>query len=91
MLSCDVRNFFLRTETRKIVEDPFTWKIHIKALLNKNDVWTYGWIATVKLSPILFFGVLFIRVKAIQGLRVWSKLEAIYASKGPARKATLLK
>lgn len=95
-----------------------TWRMHMEAILVKNDAWTY--ISGECSKPALIVGnmdsetavkswekfdakakseiILAIspsELKQVKGCttsrEVWLKLEGIYQSKGPARKATLLK
>jgi len=92
-----------------------TWRMHMEALLIKNDSWQYvngdtvkpeatennvnevrAWEkndAKAKSDIILSIGAT--ELKQVKGCissrEVWQKLEGIYASKGPARKATLFK
>ncbi|KAH0813323.1 hypothetical protein GEV33_009468 [Tenebrio molitor] len=71
-----------------------TWKMQMEALLIKNDAWSYVNGATVK--PALVVGDADSEAAAQQWVRNGSKaksdiLEDIYQSKGPAKKATLLK
>ncbi|XP_039308187.1 uncharacterized protein LOC120358338 [Solenopsis invicta] len=92
-----------------------TWRMHMEALLIKNDSWQYVNGDIVKPEPdvnnaetvrtwekndakaksdiILSIGAS--ELKQIKGCstsrEIWLKLERIYASKGPARKATLFK
>lgn len=98
------------------------WKIHVQALLIKNDLWEYvsgsmkipeltgadaASVATKQAEHALWVKndlkarselILAIHSSELQHVRgcatsreVWLKLESIYASKGPARKALLLK
>ncbi|GBM76703.1 Retrovirus-related Pol polyprotein from transposon RE2 [Araneus ventricosus] len=95
-----------------------TWKIQMRALLVKNDLWTY--VGGIKVKPELIDGnaesreacskwtetdekakadlILCISPAELKQIKncvtsrdIWIKLEEIYQSKGPARKATLLK
>lgn len=95
-----------------------TWKLHMEALLVKNDAWDY--VSGVKVKPEVIDGnaesqraydawkiadrkaksdiVLCIgssELKIIKGCNtsreIWLRLENTYQSKGPARKAALLK
>ncbi|GBM64627.1 Retrovirus-related Pol polyprotein from transposon TNT 1-94 [Araneus ventricosus] len=95
-----------------------TWKIQMRALLVKNDLWTY--VGGIKVKPELIDGnaesreacskwtetdekakadlILCISPVELKQIKncvtsrdIWIKLEEIYQSKGPARKATLLK
>jgi len=92
-----------------------TWRMHMEALLIKNDSWQYvsgdavkpeatesnvnkvrAWEkndAKAKSDIILSIGATELKqVKGwISSREVWQKLEGIYASKGPAWKATLFK
>lgn len=94
------------------------WKIHVEALLIKNDLWEY--VSGDKPIPVVVEGnqasidarnewirtdrkaksevILAISSTELQHVRgcntsreVWQKLASVYASKGPARKALLLK
>ncbi|GBN55401.1 hypothetical protein AVEN_143485-1 [Araneus ventricosus] len=95
-----------------------TWKIQMRALLVKNDLWTY--VGGIKVKPELIDGnaesreacskwtetdekakadlILCISPAELKQIKncvtsrdIWIKLEEIYQSRGPARKATLLK
>lgn len=95
-----------------------TWKIQMRALLVKNDLW--GYVGGAKVKPEIIDGdeasveacnkwtemdekakadlILSISPGELKQIKncdtsrcVWTKLEEIYQSKGPARKATLLK
>lgn len=95
-----------------------TWKIHMEALLIRNDEWDYvngtnvkpeniagnaertaaiaAWIkGDSKAKSDIVLSISATELKQIKGCDtsrdVWRKLETIYQSKGPARKATLLK
>lgn len=101
-----------------------TWKIHVEALLIKNDLWSYvcgekqkpepaaieasqenqiqaqaaidDWIKMDrKAKSDLLLSINSSEVKQVSACgtskEVWDKLESIYVSKGPARKATLFK
>jgi hypothetical protein len=95
-----------------------TWKIHMEALLIKNDEWEFVSGTYTKPDPIagnaenaasiaawskgdskarsdIILAISSSELKQIKGCltsrAVWLKLESIYQSKGPARKATLLK
>lgn len=94
-----------------------TWKIHMKALLIKNDAW--GFVSGVKVKPEptannenaaavaqweledskamsdILLGISASELKQVKecatSRELWQKLETVYQSKGPARKANLLK
>ena len=95
-----------------------TWKLHMQAVLVKNDAWAYvsgilvrpthvageavatnamtQWnINDSKTKSDIILSICPSELKQIKGCEtsrdVWLKLESIYQSKGPARKATLLK
>ena len=88
-----------------------TWKIHIEALLVKNDTWDYVSGISVRLTEAeaarawdrtddkakseIILTIRPSELKQIKGCStsrdVWKKLQSIYESKGPARKASLLK
>ncbi|XP_037930157.1 uncharacterized protein LOC119664864 [Teleopsis dalmanni] len=87
-----------------------TWKLQMKAILVKNDLWSYvegtascptgegaaKWIsfdqkpcADIMLS--VSASELRLIAECTNSKEMWMKLQATYSSKGPARKATLLK
>jgi len=95
-----------------------TWKMHMEALLVKNDEWEYvngtkvkpevvpndaaslraeaEWIKNDnKAKSDIILSISASELKQVKGCatsrEVWQKLESIYQSRGPARKATLLK
>ena len=99
-----------------------TWKIQMRAVLIKNDMWSYvngtkvkpepvagadsaaitatrkeqeRWVeADLKAQSDIVLAINPSEIKQIKGCdtsrKIWLKLEEIYQSKGPARKATLL-
>jgi len=95
-----------------------TWRMHMEALLVKNDEWEY--VSGIKAKPEvvpndeaslraeaewikcdnkaksdIILSISASELKQVKGCatsrEVWQKLESIYQSRGPARKATLLK
>jgi len=95
-----------------------TWKMHMEALLVKNDEWEYvsgarakpevvpgddtsrraeaEWIKNDnKAKSDIILSISASELKQVKGCatsrEVWQRLEGIYQSSGPARKATLLK
>ncbi|KAG7196893.1 hypothetical protein KM043_015795 [Ampulex compressa] len=95
-----------------------TWKMHMEALLIKNDAWDYvfgteskpeiieenvvsrleydAWIKGDQKAKLdIVISISANELKQVKGCTtsrdVWMYLEKIYQSKGPARKATLLK
>ena len=88
-----------------------TWKMHIEALLTKNDTFGYvtgdivkpteevrakEWeLADGKAKADIILAISSGELKQVKGCKsskdVWDKLSSIYESKGPARKASLLK
>lgn len=89
-----------------------TWKIQMRAILKKNDLWEYvsgelprpeksdtkypGWVKMDgKAESDILLAVSPSELIALDGLEsskaIWDKLQSMYQSSGPARKASLLK
>lgn len=88
-----------------------TWKMHVEALLTKNECLGYvtglivkptdeelarQWeLADGKAKADIILAISSGELKQVKGCKsskdVWDKLSSIYESKGPARKASLLK
>ncbi|XP_037930811.1 uncharacterized protein LOC119665655 [Teleopsis dalmanni] len=87
-----------------------TWKLQMKAILVKNDLWSYiegtascptgegaaKWIsfyqkACADIMLSVSASELRLIAECTNSKEIWINLQATYSSKGPARKATLLK
>ncbi|KRY46237.1 hypothetical protein T03_12930 [Trichinella britovi] len=75
-----------------------TWKLQAQAILVKNDLWEF--VNGTKRRPKIAKADLILSISPLElreikdcetSNEIWLKLASIYESKGPARKATLLK